>query len=377
MTGTTIHVSLADAAYDVMIEPGLLRRLGSIVAQIAGPTKALLAVDERITSGHGLVAQRSLHEAGFTTTTIQLAARELEKSLPTAQRLYEAMLGGGLDRSSPVVALGGGIIGDTVGFAAATYLRGVPLIQVPTTLLAMVDAAIGGKTAVNFTLPDGGLGKNIVGAYWQPKAVVIDPKMLGTLDPRDFRCGLAECVKYALVADASLLDFLADHAEAIQRLDMDTLARRGGLIERCVRIKAAIVEQDEREAGPRAVLNLGHTFAHAIEAQQELDVLHGEAVSIGLVAAADCALRTGRIDAAQQQRITKALQRFGLPLCLPRPVNADQLMRAMRYDKKALRGRMRLVLPVGLGAVEITDNVPADVVQSAWSHVGAVLVGSR
>ncbi len=373
MTGTTIHVSLAEAAYDVMIEPGLLRRLGSIVAQIAGPTKALLAVDERIASDHGLVAQRSLHDAGFAPTTIQLTARESEKSLPPAQRLYEAMLGGGLDRSSLVVALGGGIIGDTVGFAAATYLRGVPLIQVPTTLLAMVDAAIGGKTAINFTLPDGGLGKNIVGAYWQPKAVVIDPKMLGTLDPRDFRCGLAECVKYALVANASLLDFLADHAEAIQRLEMDALLV---LIERCVRIKAAIVEQDEREAGPRAVLNLGHTFAHAIEAQQDLELHHGEAVSIGLVAAADCALSTGRIDAPQQQRITKALQRFGLPLRLPRPVDADQLMRAMRYDKKALRGRMRLVLPVGLGTVEMTDNVPADVVQSAWSHVGAV-VGSR
>ncbi|MCH8152895.1 MAG: 3-dehydroquinate synthase [Planctomycetes bacterium] len=374
MTGTTIHVSLADAAYDVMIEPGLLRRLGSIVAQITGPTKALVGVDERIASGHGLVAQRSLHEAGFTTTTIQLTARESHKTLPTAQRLYEAMLGGGLDRSSPVVALGGGIIGDIVGFAAATYLRGVPLIQVPTTLLAMVDAAIGGKTAVNFTLPDGGLGKNIVGSYWQPKAVVIDPKLLGTLDPRDFRCGLAECVKYALIADASLLDFLAGHAEAIQRLEMDALLV---LIERCVRIKAAIVEQDEREAGPRAVLNLGHTFAHAIEAQQDLDVHHGEAVSIGLVAAADCALSTGRIDAPQQQRIAKALQRFGLPLRLPRPVDADQLMRAMRYDKKALRGRMRLVLPVGLGAVEITDNVAADVVQSAWAHVGAAVVGSR
>ncbi|MHC4993349.1 MAG: 3-dehydroquinate synthase [Planctomycetota bacterium] len=247
-------------------------------------------------------------------------------------------------------------------------MRGLPLVQVPTTLLAMVDAAIGGKTGVNVPLPGGGLGKNLVGAIWQPKAVLVDPLVLGTLDPRDLRCGLAECVKHALIADASLLDWLDDNAAAIQRLAPDVLVT---LIERSARIKVGIVEQDERELGKRALLNLGHTFAHALEARQHLELRHGEAVAIGLVAAAHCAARTGRLDADGEQRITAVLEVLGLPVRVPAPADAGELIQAMRFDKKVMAGRRRLVLPAGLGAAEIVEDVPDDVVRAAWEQVGA------
>jgi 3-dehydroquinate synthase len=369
-----IHVRLGIAPHDIRVEPGLLRRLGALVADVAPNPTALLAVDEKIAGDHGAVALESLREAGFEAAVAPLVARESLKTLDTVEALYEAMLTGaadaaaGLDRGSPVVALGGGIVGDTAGFAAATFMRGLPLVQVPTTLLAMVDAAIGGKTGVNVPLPGGGLGKNMVGAIWQPRVVLVDPLVLSTLDPRDLRCGLAECIKHALIADASLLGFLAERAAAIQRLDAETLV---ALIERCARIKVQIVEQDEREEGPRALLNLGHTFAHALEAQEHLGLRHGEAVAIGLVAAAHCAARTGRLDVGDEKRVADALDIFGLPLRISAPVDVDELTRAMRYDKKVAAGRLRLVLPTGIGAAEITDDVPADVVRAAWKHVGA------
>ena len=309
--------------------------------------------------------------AGVEPIVVELAAEESQKTIETAQQLFGAMLGAGLDRSSPVIALGGGIIGDTAGFVAATYMRGVPLIQAPTTLLAMVDAAIGGKTGVNFPLPGGGLGKNMVGAFWQPKAVVVDPQVLGTLDARDFRCGLAECVKCALIADASLLQFLVTEAPRILALDQDVLRT---LIERCVRIKAEIVAADERESGRRALLNLGHTFAHAIESISELKVRHGEAVSIGLMAAAHCAVKTGRLTADQHQHIEQVLATFGLPIRLPSPVDEQRLLAAMRYDKKATQGRTQLILPSGVGGAELVGDVPGEVVAAGWAGVGASVV---
>ncbi|MHC4219155.1 MAG: 3-dehydroquinate synthase [Planctomycetota bacterium] len=371
-----VTVNLGAASHDITIDPGSLPRLGALVADVAPSRGALLAVDEKIAGAHGAVAAESLRDAGFSVAVTPLAARETLKTLDTVRSLYDTMLAGlgaendgaGLDRGSPVVALGGGIVGDTAGFAAATFMRGLPVVQVPTTLLAMVDAAIGGKTGVNVTLPGGGLGKNMVGAIWQPRAVLVDPLVLGTLDPRDLRCGLAECVKHAVIADASLLDFIVEHAADIQRLDAETL---GPLIERCARIKVEIVEQDERESGERALLNLGHTFAHALESQQRLDLRHGEAVAIGLVAAAHCAVAIGRLEAGDEQRVAEALELVGLPVRVPGPADADDLTRAMRYDKKVTAGRMRLVLPTAIGVAVITDDVPADVVRAAWAHVGA------
>lgn len=371
MTATRIPVNVPGSVYDVIIDRGLLGQLGPLVHEVAPSRSALLVVDKTIASTHGRAALTSLQGAGVEPIVVELNAEESQKTIETAQQVYGAMLGAGLDRSSPVIALGGGIIGDTAGFVAATYMRGVPLIQVPTTLLAMVDAAIGGKTGVNFPLPGGGLGKNMVGAFWQPKAVVVDPQVLSTLNARDFRCGLAECVKGALIADASLLQFLSTEASRILALDQDVLRT---LIERCVRIKAEIVAADERESGRRALLNLGHTFAHAIESISELKVRHGEAVSIGLMAAAHCAVKTGRLTADQHNHIEQVLTTFGLPIRLPSPVDEQRLLAAMRYDKKATQGRTQLILPTGVGGAELVGDVPVEVVAAGWAGVGASVV---
>ena len=371
MTATRIPVNVPGSVYDVIIDRGLLGQLGPLVHEVAPSRSALLVVDKTIASTHGRAALTSLQGAGVEPIVVELVAEESQKTIETAQQVYGAMLGAGLDRSSPVIALGGGIIGDTAGFVAATYMRGVPLIQVPTTLLAMVDAAIGGKTGVNFPLPGGGLGKNMVGAFWQPKAVVVDPQVLSTLNARDFRCGLAECVKGALIADASLLQFLSTEASRILALDQDVLRT---LIERCLRIKAEIVAADERESGRRALLNLGHTFAHAIESISELKVRHGEAVSIGLMAAAHCAVKTGRLTADQHNHIEQVLTTFGLPIRLPSPVDEKRLLAAMRYDKKAMQGRTQLILPTGVGGAELVGDVPVEVVAAGWAGVGASVV---
>ncbi len=366
-----VEITLAGGRSSVRIGAGLLADIGRCVAAAAPGRRALLAADRNLRDTHAPVALASLRRAGIEPEIAYMDATEAAKTLAAVEALYRAMLGagpGGLDRGCPVVALGGGIVGDTAGFAAATFLRGLPLVQVPTTLLAMVDASIGGKTGVNFPLPGGGLGKNMIGAFWQPAAVLIDPAVLSTLPKRDYRCGLAECVKAAIIADAPLLDFLDDSAAAIDRRDVEVLA---ALIHRCVRIKAAIVDRDERETGPRALLNLGHTFAHAIEAAGRLDLRHGEAVSIGLVAASRCAVLTGRLTGDEQRRIASVLASFGLPLRLPSPVSTRELSRAMQFDKKASGGTLRLVLPRGLGAAEVTADVPPEAVAAAWAEVGA------
>ncbi|MEE8459703.1 MAG: 3-dehydroquinate synthase [Phycisphaerales bacterium] len=371
MSGRVIHVALGDTAYDVIIEPGLLSRLGELVAGLGDRPAAVLAVDQQIQKTHGAAADRSLRDAGFTPTLVVLKADESHKTLETVQGMYEQMLAGPVrpTRDSPVVALGGGIVGDTAGFAAATFQRGLPLVHVPTTLLAMVDASIGGKTGVNFTLPGGGLGKNLIGAFWQPRAVLIDPMVLGTLGERDLRCGLAECVKAAIIADAPLLEYLSDRVSEILALDTSTLV---DLIERCVRIKVAIVCADERETGRRALLNLGHTFAHAIEAQQHLGLRHGEAVSIGLAAAMECGVRTDRMNDADRGRVTRLLEKIGLPVALPQPVPLGDVTHAMQFDKKVVGGKARLIIPEGLGMASIRDDVPEEVVNAAWVSVGAV-----
>ncbi len=373
MTATRIPVNIPSHPYDVVIDHGSLEQLGSLVHAVAPSASVLRVIDQKIVSTHGQAAMASLTGANIKSTVVELAAEESQKTIESVQRIFEAMLATGLDRSSCVVALGGGIIGDIAGFAAASYMRGVGLVQVPTTLLGMVDAAIGGKTGVNFPLPDGGLGKNMIGAFWQPKAVIADPQVLTTLDARDFRCGLAECVKAGLIADESLLQFLGTASSDILALDQGVLAI---LIERCVWIKAEIVEADEREAGRRALLNLGHTFAHAMESIEQLGLRHGEAVSIGLVAAATCAVHSNRLNAEQQQQIEKLLESFGLPIRLPEPVDEKRLVSAMRYDKKAKRGQVTLILPSGLGSAELVEDVPAEVVAAGWASVRASVVSS-
>jgi 3-dehydroquinate synthase len=364
----TIRVDLPDRGYDVRIEAGALETLGAFVSSLAPHARACLVVDARIADAHGARAEASLRDAGYDPIVHPIEADEREKRLATVERLYAVMLAARLERRSPVVAVGGGIVGDVAGFAAATYLRGVPLVQVPTTLLAMVDASVGGKTGVNFPLPGGDLGKNLVGAFWQPVGVLADPRVLATLDRRDLRCGLAECIKHAVIADATLLDRIEAAADAIEALDEAVLEE---IIARCVQIKATIVAADEREAGIRALLNLGHTFGHAVEPIKEQDLRHGEAVAVGMCAAARCAAATGRLAEADAERIERVIARVGLPTALRQAAPVERLVTAMGFDKKVSGDRLRLVLPTSIGAAETVDDVDRSVIERAWQAVGA------
>lgn len=368
-----LTISTVNRSYPVVIETGLLSRTAELVRGLAQHRRTLLVVDENIASNHGKVVREALQASGIEVLAYSLTATEARKSFETAKVLYDAMVGARVDRSCPVIALGGGIIGDVAGFAAATFLRGVPLIIIPTTLLAMVDASIGGKTAINLALPGGGLGKNLVGAFWQPCGVLIDPMVLQTLSTRELRCGLAECIKHAMIADESLLDFLQQNMSAILTLQMEPLCQ---LIERSVMIKANIVQQDEREAGVRILLNLGHTFAHAFESIEDLGLRHGEAVAIGLIAAMTCSVQTNRLTAPEVERVRSLLAAAGLPTRLPAPVESSRIRAAMEYDKKVRDGTLRLVLPRGLGRAEVADDVPAKIVELALLEVGASRGGS-
>ncbi len=363
---STVRVELGDRSYDVVVEPGARRDAASRIRAVTPASGALIIADDAVADTHAADVRASF---GCSPSVVTLPADEKHKSLDAVRTIYDAALQTRLERRGVMVAVGGGVVGDIAGFAAATYLRGVDVVQLPTTLLAMVDASVGGKTGVNFPLPDGELGKNLIGGFWQPRLVLADPETLATLPPRDFRCGLAECVKHAVIADAALLDQIERDADAILTLQPDALTT---LIHRCVAIKAEVVAADERESGRRALLNLGHTFAHAIEPIAALDLRHGEAVSIGLAAAAHVAVERGDLDAADARRVADLLARLELPVRLPDHAPAPDVLRAaMAFDKKVVDGRIRLVLPRGIGDAFMTDDTPEDLIDRAWRAVGA------
>ncbi|MBT8485220.1 MAG: 3-dehydroquinate synthase [Phycisphaerales bacterium] len=363
-----IDVTTPGGAYPIHIEPGGLTTLGGFTRSVAPAGRVLVVVDERVAADHGVAAEASLASAGYEVTRHVLTATEEKKTLDSVRAIYDTQLAARLDRRCPLVAVGGGITGDVGGFAAATYLRGVPLIQVPTTLLAMVDAAIGGKTGVNHPRPEGPLGKNLVGAFWQPRGVIVDPRTLDTLPARHLRCGLAESIKHAVIADAGLLELIESSVDAVLAGDDGV---RASLIARSAQVKVDIVEQDEREAGVRALLNLGHTFAHAIEPVPEQKLHHGEAVAIGMCAATQCAVATKRLTTDEGAAIVAAITACGLPATLPHAMPMTPLLTAMGYDKKVADGRLRLVLPVAIGRAVVADDVPSDVIAAAWRSVGA------
>ena len=359
----------AHATCEIVIEPGSLARLGETVRRHA-PTaqRTLLVVDDAIGETHGETAWKSLGAADFTTAMCRVVALEQKKTLAATEQLYEAMLDAGLERTSPVVALGGGLVCDVAGYAAATFQRGVPIVMAPTTLLAMVDASIGGKNGVNF-----GEYKNMIGTISQPAAIVSDPEALATLPERQVRCGMAECIKAALLRDESLLPGILALPEQVAASDWSSV---GATIARCAALKVAIVEQDEREdnsaSGGRALLNLGHTFAHALELIDSLDLMHGEAVAIGLCAAAAVARRLGRVDLALESHWRDVVQQAKLPTQLPRSVPVTRLLDIMRRDKKVRQGKHRLVLPAADGGVSVVDDVPENVIAVALVEIGAI-----
>ncbi len=356
-----VTIALPHHRYDILIEPGLLSRLGEIVKGLAPHERCGLIADAAVLKLHGDEALGALESAGYRPV-VATSQGEANKNLATIEGFYQALLRERLERGSPIIALAGGVVGDMAGFVAATYLRGVPFVQCPTSLLAMVDSSVGGKTG--FNVPE---GKNLIGAFYQPEVVIIDPLVLRTLPQRELRCGLAECIKHGVIRDASLVEFIRENLDPILALDPDTLAE---LVRRNVEIKAAVVAEDERERGVRAHLNFGHTFAHAIEATTGYGLIeHGEAVSLGMVAAARTAVEMGLCHRDLLTDLTTLLEETGLPVHAEL-ASRDELGAAMKLDKKVSDDRVRFILPDRMGNVVIRDDVPADCVDAGWQEIG-------
>lgn len=360
-----VQMTLPHHVYPIHIGHGLLDRLGSLCRPIAPHGRAALIADGNVPAKWIDQAAASLKASGYDLLTHQAKTGEENKTLDHVRELYDLLLNARLERKSPVIALGGGVTGDTVGFVAATYLRGVPFVQCPTTLLSMVDASVGGKVGVD--VPQ---GKNLIGAFHQPSLVVADVATLSTLPVRQLRCGLAECVKHAIIRDASLLDWIRQNAQAILSLDMAVLEE---LVTRNVAIKAAVVMADEKETGQRAHLNFGHTFGHAIESctgfGRDDAWQHGEAVALGMVAATRLAVDRSLCALEVLNRLVDLLTLLGLPTHTANLPAQDQLLQAMLMDKKVADGRIRLVLPTGIGQVTIDDRSSPAEIARAWQFV--------
>jgi 3-dehydroquinate synthase len=332
--------------------------------QSAARGKALIVSDRHV-AAHAETAAESLRRAGWQTGRVDLEPGEQAKSLAVVSRLYDALVELKADRRTIVVAVGGGVVGDTAGFAAATYARGIPFVQVPTTLLAHVDSSVGGKVGINHPQ-----GKNLIGAFHQPLGVFIDTATLATLPDRDYRSGLAEVVKYGVILDGEFFAFLESNVAAVNQREPDILRR---IIARSCRLKADVVEQDEFEVtGLRALLNYGHTFAHAYEALIGYGQLqHGEAVAIGMIHASRLAERIGRVERSVTERQLALLGALHLPTQLPPECRLDPeaVLDRMQLDKKSVGGTIRFVLPLRIGHVELIDTVPVEDVRAVLQQV--------
>ncbi len=369
-----IRVAVTLRPYDAMVERGILSGAGEVLralypapptvksahgakANKAGGDRTLFVVTTpTVQKLWGTQLQRSLKRAGFATHVLTMPDGERHKRLSTVEKLADQMVALGADRTAVVVACGGGVVGDCAGFLAAIYMRGVDVVQIPTTLLAQVDASVGGKTGVNLRA-----GKNLAGAFHQPRVVLIDPDVLRTLPEREYCAGLFEAVKCGIIGKPALFELFETHREAILRRDPALVER---IVEESVALKAEVVSQDERESGLRMHLNLGHTIGHALEAEGNFRrYLHGEAVAWGLVAIADIAHQLGKLDAASCERIVNVVLGLGK---LP-PVNADAkvILRRLQSDKKTSGGQVRFVIPTAIGACEVMRGVPDAVVMKA------------
>lgn len=346
---TTLRVQLGERSYDLVVTSDDAAGLGPFAAARVAGRRAFLVSDGNAWP-HAQVAAESLAAAGFSCSTVILPPGEAQKALLVAAQLYDRLAEMRADRATLVVAVGGGVIGDLAGFVAATFHRGLPLLMVPTTLLAMVDSSVGGKVGVNHPK-----AKNLIGAFHQPVGVWIDTATLATLPEREYRSGLAEVVKYGVILDPELFSYLEAHADALLKREPDAVRH---VVARCCRLKADVVERDEREeTGLRAVLNYGHTFAHAFEAVAGYGTwLHGEAVAAGMVCASKLAERHGLVPANVTERQVRLLARFGLPTA-PKNWPAADLLAAMHSDKKSRAGRLRFVLPLRLGAAALFNDV--------------------
>jgi 3-dehydroquinate synthase len=350
MNKTLVNVDLGERSYPIHIGTGLLDEAELLRPHVAG-RRAAIVTNETVAPLYGDRLAAALERAGARSFRIVLPDGEAHKTWQTLDQIFTGLLQAQADRKTLLVALGGGVIGDLTGFAAATYQRGIPHLQVPTTLLAQVDSSVGGKTAINHKL-----GKNMVGAFHQPSAVIIDTSTLATLPPREFAAGLAEVVKYGAIHDVGFLAWIEENAAKLEARDPAALAHA---IRRSCEIKAAIVAEDERETGARALLNFGHTFGHAIESAAGYGTwLHGEAVAAGMALAARYSVETGRIQRADAERLVALLERLHLPV-KPPAIARDVWLEYMGRDKKNEGGRVTLILLDRLGRASVVKDAPA------------------
>jgi 3-dehydroquinate synthase len=357
-----VKVPLDNRSYDIKIGTGLLARVGRECARLGLSRSCAIISDRNVAPRYGEAARNALTKAGFDARVVTLPAGETAKSLKVLESCYNQLAAQRLERKSFIVALGGGVVGDLAGFVAATYLRGLPFVQVPTTLLAQVDSSVGGKVGLNLKA-----GKNLVGAFYQPRLVLCDLATLASLPMREYRAGLAEVIKYGIIYDARLFERLERDLPQLLRRAPRTLA---AVVARCCEIKADVVRQDETESGLRAILNFGHTFGHALEAISHYGkYLHGEAIAIGQVMAAKLSEQVLGLPASEVERIERLFRRAGLPtqLALSAP-DRRKILPAMRLDKKVSAGEIKFVLARRIGTVEFGHQVPATLLARTINH---------
>lgn len=357
----TIRVNLGSRSYDIRVQVAGLSQLGSWAAGFPVEKKVLVVADENTAFLFGKSAVENLQQAGFTVTLAVVPPGEASKSLSQADVLFAQAIVAGLDRNCPILALGGGVVGDLAGFVAATYLRGVPFLQVPTTLLSQVDSSVGGKVAVNHHL-----GKNLIGAFYQPLGVLIDPQTLQSLPPREFASGMAEVIKYGLIFDADFFAKLSAAAAAVQSRESQQLA---GIVAQCCRMKATVVERDEQDLGERMLLNFGHTAGHAIETAGEFSrFTHGEAVALGMLMAVRLSeLETG-LPTSAVESVRRLLVAYDLPV-VASALAAPELIAHMGTDKKRVAGQLRWVLLDQLGQAVVRSGIATESIEKALQEI--------
>lgn len=356
--GEIVRVPLEDRSYEIEIAAGILDQVGEVVRRVlGGRVERVVVVSNPLVDAHyGRRVAKSLRAAGFRPLNLLIGDGERAKSMRTAERVWDFLISHRIERREGLIALGGGVVGDLAGFVAATYQRGMPFVQVPTTLLAQIDSSVGGKTAVNRPL-----GKNLVGAFHQPAGVIIDPLVLRTLPPREFSAGMYEALKYGIIRDREFAAFLDGSLDQIRQLAPAPLTR---LIARCCEIKAEVVAADEREGGLRRILNYGHTVGHALEAVTRYRRLrHGEAVGYGMICAANLAAAFGLLAASEAELIRERIDAIGR-----RPAISDldvaAVLAAMAHDKKVAHGRLPFILPTSIGEVIVRDDLPPSLIRA-------------
>jgi len=352
---SVLSVNLAENSYDIVIERGALVSLGQRCRTAGLKGVAAVITNPAVAALYGTTVTDSLADAGFRVAQIEIPDGEEYKNSATLNQLYDDLLAAGVDRGSFIVALGGGVVGDVAGYAAATWMRGIPFVQVPTTLLAQVDSSVGGKTGIDH--PN---GKNLIGAFYQPRLVLIDVDTLATLDQRQFRAGLAEVIKYGVAIDRPFFEFLESNSDKLLAMEADVLIE---IIRRSCQLKAQVVELDEKEAGLRAILNYGHTLGHAFESISGYrGLVHGEAVAIGMVLAARVSVAEGLCSTNDLARISALITRFGLSVEIPR-YDRSELLNAVAADKKSKGGAITFICNQGIGKYAMSHHTPEELLK--------------